>query len=197
MKYVVRWSPKFEPGKQPGKDGIIECTEQLPWDRFAAMVAMGGLILIGMTIAILAISSARPKNRIARKPDTAQLNAPRMQQDAVDIGSKPANLDPLASSTSGYPSPLPTQGLVIKDPSGSPYEPPLTRKPALRRFVTKSDTREWRFQRHLSAVVQKPGYARDNKRKWAKAFIMYLEAHRDFLRKIQRPSEIASPNVRE
>jgi hypothetical protein len=122
MKSVIHWSPKLEPRKQPNKDDIIECKELLPLNRLACMVAIGVLILIGMTGAILAISGARPKKSVVRKLDTAELKAQNMQQDAVDVGTKPTNLNPPARSTSGYPSSIPTQGVVLTGLLGRLYQ---------------------------------------------------------------------------
>ena len=79
MKSVVRWSPKLKPGKQPGKDDIVECKEQLPLSRLAAIVAIGVLISIGMG-AILAISGPRLKKNATPKLDAAEPNVQNMQQ---------------------------------------------------------------------------------------------------------------------
>lgn len=195
MKSVVRVPPKFKPGKQPGKDGIIECTQTPPPNRLAALVAIGVLILIG-TGAVLGILDLLPKKDVTHQLDAPVLKVQNMPQDAIAVESKPANDDQPATSTSGYPSSLPMQHLLIKGLPESSYQPLLTRKPALRRFGPDSATRGWRFQRQLADVARKPDYARD-KRKWPKAFVMYLEAHQDFLRKILRTSQIASPNTRE
>lgn len=197
IKSVVRVPPKFKPGKQLGKDGIIECTQTPPPNRLAALVAIGVLILIG-TGAILGILDVLPKKDVTHQLDAPVLKVQNMPQDAATVESKPANADLPATSSSGYPSSLPMQQpLMVEGLPGSPYQPPLTRKPALRRFGTESDARGWRFRRQIYAVAQKPGNARDSKRKWPKAFIMYLEAHPDFLRKILRTSQIASPKTRE
>ena len=193
MKSVVRWSPKLKPGKQPGKDDIVECKEQVPLSRFAARVAIGVLILIG-TGAILAISGARPKKSVAQKLDTVELNAQNMRQDAVDVASTPANVNPPARSTSGYAPSIPTQGLVLTGLPGSLYQtPPLTRKPALRRFATEADSTR-HFQRQLSAGGQKSGSAPHSKKEWPKAFVRYLEAHRDYLRAIMGHATATAPN---
>ncbi len=197
MKAVVRWPPKLKRGKPPGKNDIIECKPQVPLGRLACMAAMGGLFLIGLTSAMLAISGGPPKKSEARKLDAAEFNGQHMQQDAVDVGSKPANLDPSARSTSGYPSSLPTPGLVIKDPPGTPYQPRLTRKSSPGRFGMQSDAREWRFERQPSVVARRPRSAPGNKRNWPKTFIMYLKAHQGYLRKALRYGQTDSPNTME
>jgi hypothetical protein len=46
-------------------------------------------------------------------------------------------------------------------------------------------------------VAQKLGHPKENKKKCPKAFIMFLEAHQSFLRKILRYSETASANTTE
>jgi hypothetical protein len=107
MKSVVRWSPEPKLGKQPGRDDIVECKEQPPVCRLAAIAAVGGLTLIGLTNAVLAISGARPKKSVARKLDTAEFKAQNMRQGAVDVGPTAANIKPPARSTSGYPSSVP------------------------------------------------------------------------------------------
>jgi hypothetical protein len=143
-------------------------------------VAIGGLILIGMTSAILAISGAHPKKSVARKLDTAELKALNMRQDAVVVGSKPANLNPPARSTSGYPSSILTQGIVLTGIPGRLYQtPPLRTKPVLTRFGTETDATR-RPQRQLSRS------ARYSKKDWAKAFVRYLEVSRDRLGAILR-----------
>ena len=197
MKSVVRWSTKRKPGKQPGKNDIIEGTEQLPLSRLAAMTAIGVLILIGLTSAILAISGARPKKGVARKVDTAELKTQNIRPGAVGVRSTPATLNPPARNTSGYPSSIPTQGVVLAGLAGLPgslYQtPPLTRKPALRRFGTESDA-TGRSKRQLSAGTQKSGAAPRSKKQWPKAFVRYLQAHRDYLRAILRHREPITPN---
>jgi hypothetical protein len=195
-KSVVREPPKFKTGKQPAKDGIIECTQIPPPNRLADLVGIGFMILIG-TGAILGILDALPKKDVTHQLDAPVPKVQNMPQDAAAVESKAANADLAATGTSGYPSSLPIQSLLIEGLPGSPYQAPLTRKPALRRFGPDSHARGWRLQRELADVAQKLGYARDSKRKWPKAFIMYLEAHRDFLRKIRRHSETTSSNTRE
>ena len=197
MKSVVRWSPKLKPGKQPGKDDIVECKEQLPLSRIAAMVAIGVLMLIG-TGAILAISGPRLKKNVTPKLDAAEPNVQDMRQDSVGVGSKPTDLDSPVRNAPGYPSSVLTQGVVLKGLPGSLEEtPPLTKKSVPRRFGTESSARERRIKRQVSVVAQKSGYAPYSKRKWPKAFLMYLEAHKNLLRKIQRHSETTSPGTRE
>ena len=193
MKSVVRWSPKLKPGKQPGKDDIVECKEQLPLSRFVAIVASGVLILIGMG-AILAIRVALPKKGVTHKLDAAEQVVQSMPPDTFAVESKPANPDLPARPTSGESPSLPTQVLAIEGLPGSSYRPPLTRKQALRRFVAESDARGRRFQSQLSVVARKPGSAPDSKNEWPKAFIRYLEAHRDYLRAILTHGAATTPN---
>ena len=156
----------------------------LPVLIFCTVAVCAAIILIGMTSAML--GGAPPIKSEAPRPDTAELNAHTLQ-DAVGVESKPTSMDPPVRSTSGYASLLPTPGSLIKGFPGSPYQPPVTSKPVLRRFGTESDVRGRRFHRKLSAV--------DNwgsKRKWPKAFVLYLEAHQKFLRKLQENSQTAS-----
>ena len=172
----------------------MEGTEQLPLSRLAAMAVIGVLILIGLTSAILAISGARPKKSVARKVDTAELKTQNIQPGAVGVSSTPATLDPPARNTSGYPSSIPTQGVVLAGLPGSLYQtPPPTRKPALRRVGTESDA-TGRSKRQLSAGIRKSGAAPRSKKQWPKAFERYLEAHRDYLRAILRHPEPTTPN---
>jgi hypothetical protein len=193
MKSIERWSPKLKPGKQPGKDDIVECKEQVPLSRLAAMVAIGVLILIG-TGAILAISGARPNKSVARKLNTAELKAQNRRAGAVDVGSTPATLNPPARSTSDYASSTPTQGVVLTGIPGSLYQTlPLARKPALRRFDTETDSTR-RSKRQLSAGVQKSGSVSSGMKKWPKAFVRYLEAHRDYLKAILGYGAATTPN---
>jgi hypothetical protein len=114
MKSVTRWSPKLRPGKQPGKDDIVECKEELPPDRIGAALAIGSLATICVTIAILLLWDIRRDKDAGRSQDSATLDAQETQQKAGDVESKPTRLDPPVRSTSSYPSSLPTPGLVIK-----------------------------------------------------------------------------------
>jgi hypothetical protein len=123
MKSVTRWSPKLKPGKQPGKDDIVECKEELPPDRIGPALAIGSLVFIGVASAALSILWDSPKKTEPLKPDTAELNA-HTQQDAVAAESKPTSMDPPVRSTSGYSSLLPTPSLVEKGLPGSPYQEP-------------------------------------------------------------------------
>jgi hypothetical protein len=143
--------------------------------------------------AILAIRVALPKKGVTHKLDAAEQVVQNMQQ-AVAVESKPANPDLPARPTSDESSSLPTQALAIEGLPGSSYRPPLTRKQALRRFVAESDARGRRFQSQLSVVARKPGSAPDSKNEWPKAFIRYLEAHRDYLRAILRHGAATTPN---
>jgi hypothetical protein len=183
MKSVERWSPKLKAGKQPGKDDIVECKEQVPLSRFAAMVAIGVLILIG-TGAILAISGTRPKKIATGKTDVTELNAQHIHQNAVVAESKPANLYPPERVTSEPVFSPPTQDLAIKGLPGSPYQPPPTRKRA----------RDRKFQHQFFVFAQKSSSGPNSKMHWPKAFIMYLEAHQEYLRAILKHSATAAPN---
>ena len=188
------WLPKG--GKQPGKDGIVECKELPPRNLLADIVSIGVLLLIGAG-AILAISDDLPKKDATRPLESAELNRQNVRQDTVDLGPGPTNLEPAIRTISDDPSSILTQDLAIKGPPESPYQPSLTSKPAPRRLATELDVRGRRFHRQLSALAQKPGHPLDNKGKWPKVFVMYLEAHQAFLRKIFRHSETVSPNTRE
>jgi hypothetical protein len=187
MKFRRIWLPKA--GKHPGKYGITECTEPLTLDRLTARLVIGSVVFIGVTSAVLGIWWNSPKNAVPLKVEATQLSARNAQQDAVDVKSKSVMLDPPMRGTLGYPSSLPTPELAIKAPPESPYLPPPVRKPAVRRSGTESEARGWRFPRRLSAVAQNPGHVRDGKRKWPKAFIEYLDAHQDFLKKTLRPGK--------
>jgi hypothetical protein len=196
MKSVIRFSPKLKPGKQPGKDDIVECKKQPSLDRLAAIIAIGALS-IGMLSAILAISGPRLKKNATPKLDAAGPNVQNTQQ-AVAVGSKATDLNQPAKSASGYPSSVSTQGVVLKGLPGSlDQTPPLTKKSVPRRFDTESYARERHIKPQFSVVAQNSGYAPYSKRNWPKAFIMYLEAHQNLLRKIQRHSETASATTRE
>lgn len=194
MKFSRIWLPKRE--KHPDKDGITECAEPLTLDRLTARLAIGGVVLIGVTSAVLGILWDSPKKTVPLKVDAAQLSAQRTQQDPLDVKSKSAMFDAPMRGSLGYPSSLPTPGLVINAPPASPDQPPPVRKPTVRRSDTESEAREGRFPRRLSPAAQKPTYVRDGNRKWPKAFVTYLDAHRDFLRTL-RHGETASANTRE
>ena len=202
MKSVVRRSTKRKPGKQPGKSDIMEGTEQLPLSRLAAMAVIGVLILIGLMSAILAISGARPKKSVARKVDTAELKTQNIQPGAVGVRSTSATLNPPARNI-GLPF-FDTNARRCASRSSRSSRKPLSdasanekaspqRKPALRRFGTESDA-TGRSKRQLSAGIQKSGAAPRSKKQWPKAFVRYLEAHRDYLRAILRHPEPTTPN---
>jgi hypothetical protein len=196
MKSVVRWTPRLKSGKQLGKDDIVECKQQLSLDRLAAIVAIG-VLLIGMSGAILAISGPRLRKNAPPKLDAAGSNVQNTQQ-AVAVGSKATDLNQPAKSTPGYPSSASTQGIVLKGLPGSlDQTPPVTKKSAPRRYDIESYARERRVKPQSSVVAQKSRYARYSKRKSPKAFIMYLEAHQDLLRKIQRGGQTASASTKE
>jgi hypothetical protein len=170
--------PKLKSGKESS-------TEPPPRNLLADIASIGVFLLIGMG-AILAISDALPKKGATREPDPAALNAQNMREDTVDVGSRPANLDPPVRTISDDPSSPLTQDPVIRGLPGSPYHPPPTRKPVLRRFGTESDASERLVQRQFSMAARRPRFTPDSKRKWPKAFIMYLEAHQNYLRKLRR-----------
>ena len=180
-------------GKHSGKDGAIECTQKRPWNWLADMVWIGVLILTAT--GILAISDALQKKGVTGKLDPTQANIQNLRQDTVAVDSRPTNPEPALWPISDDPSSPPTQSTVIGGLPGNSFEPSARGKPASRRLGTKSDVRGWHFHRQFSAVAQKPGHPQENKRKWPKAFIIYLEAHQSFLRKILRHSETASPNT--
>ena len=147
------------------------------------MVAIGVLILIG-TGSILAISGARPKKVATDKPDLAELNAQHIHQNAVVVESKPANLGPPERVTSEQVSSPVTQDLTIKGLPGSAYQPPPTRKRA----------RDRKFQHQFSVSAQKSRSGPNSKMHWPKAFVMYLEAHQEYLRAILRHGATAAAN---
>jgi len=193
MKHSEVWLPKGR--TQSGKDGIIECRQKPAWNWLADMVSISVLILTAT--GILAISDALQKKGVTGKLDPTQANIQNVRQDTVAVDSRPANPEPALRPISDDPSSPPTQSAVIRGLPGSSFEPSATGKPAPRRLGTESNLRGWRFHRQFSDVTQKPGHPQENKRKWPKAFIMYLGAHQSFLRKILRHSETASPNTTE
>ena len=180
-------------GKQPGKEGSVEPP---PRNLLADILSIAVLLLIG-TGLIVNILGGLPKKNVAPKLDTAQLNAQTTQQTPVETKPEPALFDPTARSTSGYPSSLPKPSLVIKGLTGSPYQPPVTSRPALRRFGPESDARGWSSHPQRSAAGKKSTENLESTRTWPKAFILYLEAHENDLRKIQRRSETAALNARK
>lgn len=186
---LVRSTPKAKGGEQPDNDAIVECAKSARQNLLPDIVSIGILILI--TGAILGILDAPPKKAATRKADPAELNAQNVRQDSVDPGTKPASIEmPMRSISNDASSPL-TQEPMISGLPGSPYQPP----PALKRFGTEPHIRRWRSQRQLFASSQ-PSHAGNSKRNWPKAFLMYLEAHQGYLKKILRHSEIASLNPR-
>jgi hypothetical protein len=157
MKPVVRWSPKLKPGKQPGEDCIIECKEPVPLDRLTAMLAIASLVFIGVASAVLGILWDGPKKGVSLKLDANQPKIQHKLQAAVDVELTPAIPERSVGSTSGYPSSIPTQELVINDPPRTTDQtPPLTTKPTLREADTDSEARErhhLRSTRRLSAAA--------------------------------------------
>jgi hypothetical protein len=151
MKSVERWTPRLKSRKQLGKDDIVECKQQLSLDRLAAIVAVG-VLLIGMSGAILAISGPRLKKNATPKLDAAGPNVQNTLQ-AVAVGSKATDLNQPAKSASGYPSSVSTQGVVLKGLPGSlDQTPPLTEKSVPRRFDTESYARERHIKPQFSVV---------------------------------------------
>src|SRR5215469_13151827 len=116
MKSVVRCSSALNPGKQPSEGCIAESKEPIPLDRLTAMLAIGTLVFIGVTGAVLGILWDGPKNGASLKPGANQPKVQHEQLAITDVGLKPAILDPPARNTSGFPSSMPTQDLVTKDP---------------------------------------------------------------------------------
>jgi hypothetical protein len=178
MKPSEVWLPKG--GKHSGKDGVIECTQKPPRNWLADIVSIGALMLTAT--GILAISDALQKKGLTGKLNPIELNVQNVRLETVNVDSRPTNPEPALRAISEDPSSPPTQSAVIGGLPGSPYQPPLTSKPAPRRLRTESDVRGWRFHRQFSAVAQKPSHLQENKGKWPKAFIMYLEAHQSLER---------------
>jgi len=143
MKSVVRSSSALNPGKQPSEDSIVESKEPIPLDRLTAMLAIGSLVFIGVTGAVLGILWDGPKKGVLLKPGA---NQPKVQQEQLavaDVELKPAILDPPARNTSGFPSSIPAQDLVTKGPPRSiDQTPPLRTKPTLKESDADSDGRE-------------------------------------------------------
>ena len=142
MKSVVRWSSSLNPGKQPSEDCIVESKEPIPLDRLTAMLAIGSLVFIGVTGAVLGVLWDGPKKGVLLKPGA---NQPKVQQEQLavaDVELKPAILDPPARITSGFPSSIPTQDLATKDaPRSIDQTPPLRTKPTLKESDAGSDRR--------------------------------------------------------
>jgi len=177
------------------REGRSDLPAKPPRNWLADMVPIGVLTLIAT--GILAISDALQKKGVTSKLDPTELNVQNVRQDTVEVESRPTNPEPALRPISDDPSSPPTQSTVIGGLPGGPFEPSATGKPAPRRLGTESDLRGWRFHRQFSDVAQKPGHPQENKTKWPKAFIMYLEAHQDYLRRILRHAETASPKTRQ
>ena len=149
------WFPKLKSEKE-------KTTEPPTLSQLACMAAVGGLLLISMASAMLAVSAARPKKSVVLRADATQLNAQQKQQNALDVESKPGILAPLTRSTSGYPSSIITQGVVLTDPPGGVDQtPPLTTEPTLRGLGAESDARDQR----LSATRSHSEAASPNRKK--------------------------------
>ena len=133
---------------------MIKCKEPTHLHRLTTVLAIASLVFIGVTSAALGILWHGPKKGVSLKLDATRLNAQHVQQDAVDVESKSGNLTSPTRSTSGYPSSILTQGVVVTGLPGSiDQTPPLTTKPTLRGFGAESDGREWRAtRRHTEAA---------------------------------------------
>src|SRR5215831_12412435 len=177
------------------RQGRSDLPAKPPRNWLADMVSIGVLILTAT--GILVISDALQKKEVTGKLDRTQLNIQNVRQDTVAVDSRPTSPEPVLRPISDDPSSPPTQSTVIGGLRGGSFEPSATGKPAPRRLGTESDVRGWRFRRQYTDAAQKTGPPQENKRKWPKAFIMYLDAHQDYLRKILRHSETASPDTRK
>ena len=193
MKRSEVWLPKG--GTHSARDGVIECTQKRPWNWLVDIVWIGVLILTAT--GILAISGVLQKKGVTGRLDPTERNVQNVRQDTVEVNSKPLSPEPGLRPILDDPSSPPIQSAVIRGLPGSSFEPSATGKPASRRLGTESDVRGWHFHRQFSAVAQKPSHPKDNKGKWPKAFIMYLEAHHSLLRKMLRYSATAPPNTRQ
>ena len=178
MNFIVRWAPEAKPAEQPDKNAIVGRTKSARQNLLAGIVSIGLLMLI--TGAILGILDPLPKKGATRHLESAYVNAQNVRQGALDVGSRPASLDRPETITSDDAFSTLPQGAVTRGLPVSPYQPPLTTKPA-------------RGQHRLSAMIQKPRHTQNTKTRWPKAFIMYLDAHHDYLKKILRHKETASP----
>ena len=142
---MVGWAPKLKPGKQLGEDCITEGKEPLSLDRLTARLAIGGLVFVGVTSAVLGILWDGPKRGVSIKVDSTQPNSQHIQQGAVDVASKSANLGSPARSTSSHPPSIASQGVGLTAVPGSIDQTPLpTAKPTVRGIKAESDARERR-----------------------------------------------------
>ena len=82
----------------------MECEEPQSLDRLTAWLAISGLAFIGVTSAVLGILWDGPKKGLSSKVDSTQPKPQHIQQDAVDVESKSANLGSPARSTSAWAS---------------------------------------------------------------------------------------------
>ena len=98
MKFVVHSARKSKKGAQSGNDAIVECTKSARRNLLADIVSIGILILI--TGAILGIPDPLPKKGATRQLEPAEVKAQNIRQDALDVGSRPASLDPPETTTS-------------------------------------------------------------------------------------------------
>jgi hypothetical protein len=188
---------KLKPGKGSDQEGNRESREpaapQLPPDPSSAVLVIGSLVSICVTIAILIISDIRQAKDAIREPDAAELNAENTQQQFIGVQSEPFRLDDVHMRITPHGvSSLPTQTAVIKSLPGSPY-----RTPVLRRSDTEWDTRERGIERQLSAVTQRPGSAPESKEERLKALMTYPERYRDNLRNVRRHSKTALNHKRK
>ena len=177
------------------REGRSDLPAKPPRNWLADMVSIGVLILTAT--GILVISDALQKKGVTSKLDPTELNVQNVRQDTVAVESRPTNPEPALRSISDDPSSPPTQSTVIGGLPESPFEPSATGKTAPRHLGTESDVRGLHFHRQFSDVDQKLGPPQENKRKWPKALILYLEAHQDYLRRILRHAETASPKTRQ
>ena len=126
----------------------MECKEPLCLDRLTARLAIGGLVFIGVSSAVLGILWDGPKKGVSFKVDSTPPKLQHIQQSAVDVESKSAKLGSPARSTSGYLSSIVSQGVVVTGvPESIDQTPPLTAKPTLRGVGAESDAREGRHLR--------------------------------------------------
>jgi hypothetical protein len=122
---------------------MIKCKEPTPLHRLTTMLAIASLVFIGVTSAVLGTLWDVPKKGASLKLDANQPKVQHKLQAAVDVELTPAIPERSVGSTSGYPSSIPTQELVINDPPRTTDQtPPLTTKPILREADTDSDARE-------------------------------------------------------
>lgn len=121
-------------GKQPDKDGITERTEPIILDHLTTMLGIGSLVLIGVISAVLWVLWDGPRKAVGHRLHASELNVQNTRHDVAFVESKPAILDPPAGPTSGYPSSIPTQEVVIKDGATGKGNPALSLEAKSTRF---------------------------------------------------------------